>query len=105
MGTKVAEIIRNASESNETEPPTRNPTPAPTRNPTSGSPAPSLRPTTAAPTNAPAPTSAPKPCRDIATNKFTLAKFGRREPRPNTHCKWFREVYKNKVIKKKLCLH
>ena len=104
MGTKVAEIIRNASQPNETEAPTRNPTPAPTRNPTSGTKSPTLRPTTAAPTNSPAPTSAPKPCRDIATNKFTLAKFGRRKPRPNTHCKWFREVYKNKVIKKKLCL-
>merc|ERR1712224_43925 len=44
-----------------------------------------------------------KRCRDIASNEFNLPKIGRVKERPNSHCRWFRNIYKNKRIKKKLC--
>merc|ERR1719399_399589 len=44
-----------------------------------------------------------KRCRDIASNEFNLPKIGRVKERPNSHCRWFRNIYKNRRIKKKLC--
>jgi len=68
------------------------PTPVPTAAPT-GPTVPTL-----------APTRRPKKCRDIASNRFDLPKIGRVKERKNVHCRWFRDVYKNKRIKKKYCI-
>jgi len=77
--------------------PTVTPTIAPTVAPTISS-----YPTfTAAPTLKP--TRRAKKCRDIASNRFDLPRIGRVARRKGVKCKWFRDVYKNKRIKRKYC--
>merc|ERR1712224_574257 len=43
-------------------------------------------------------------CKDISNNKVNFPNIGRVRARANRTCKWFREKYKNKVLKKKYCL-
>merc|ERR1712159_934597 len=43
-------------------------------------------------------------CKDISNNKVNFPNIGRVKARANRTCKWFREKYKNKVLKKKYCL-
>jgi len=66
--------------------------------------APNDAPVTSSPTPSPT-TKGPvkKRCKDIARNIFTLPSIGRVKERANKTCRWFRRVYKNQRIKKKLC--
>jgi len=43
-------------------------------------------------------------CKDVSSNKVNFPNIGRVRARANRTCKWFREKYKNKVLKKKYCL-
>ena len=86
----------------------RNPCPndasgAPTDAPVAPTLSPSSRPSASdAPTEAPA-EPIKKRCKDNSRNVFTLPSIGRVKERPNKTCRWFRRVYRNRVIKKKLC--
>jgi len=85
--------------------PSSNPIPAPT--PPAPTPnTPTLpAPTPATPTlPAPTPNTPTERCRDSARNEFDLPKIGRVKERLNVHCRWFRNKYKNRRIKRKYCI-